>query len=985
MKKLQLKTKISTIALILMLTLSAILVVLPAANAQVGPIELIMNCGTSAITGGKLDVDLNGDTGGQLVGLKFAYIPPGGTEWIITTEPIIDNEPGLPGERYVTDAGGDCDIDWTPTEGGGDYQVKWVHPASGSESQVVTVTFGPAPELDSYPFINAVPNPVQVNKPTLFHVGSIYPTRRGTDQWADLVVEIEDPTGELSTLAPVTTDSTGGTATIFTPTMVGTYNIRTYFPEQVKTFGDGFTGGAGTIMLEGYSEWLPLVVQADPIPFYPTQELPTEYWTRPISGQIREWYTISAPWLQVGEPTSTGPTSMAAPGNEYAPESGHILFRKPLTVGGLAGGTTTGEHGFEQGDAYVGKFNGIVILGGRLFYNQYESQGGNNVEQEVVCVDLHTGEELWRRPLIDPDGTNRRLSFGQQFFWDSYNYHGVFDFLIATSGSSWHFFDTFSGRWVMTYEDVPSGTRFQGPNGEWLIYSISKSQGTISLWNSSRVVSSQGSWNPVGVNRDADPRGVEWTVEVPQMAAATGNVYKVREGVILGADFSRGSFQPDDIHMWAVSVDIFGNAQFLWEKTMAPPTPVIAIEDVSVEEDLFIMSTKETRANYGFRLSTGAQIWGPTPSRHYTDVWGHASGNSWDIILEGHNKVIAGNYGGTVTCYNAQTGVIEWATDLVDPYTEILHNTRWRFRPSFYTNDKLYVENTEHNPRDPQPRGAPILALDIETGDIIWQLPYRQGEWSSTMIIGDSIIVAQNTYDQHIYAIGSGPSKTTVTASPEVSVHGSSVLVNGMVTDVSPGTQEPELALRFPNGVPAVSDASMTNWMTYVYNQFNRPVDTVGVQVLIEAYDPNGNYQNLGTATTDSYGNYGFVFEPEVPGTYWISATFQGSNSYYGSTSTTYLTVDEAPESETPTQVTVTEYPGYEGPTAAQVAQNVLDNLPEDATPAEIAQAVEDQLDLPEPTEPTETPEYSTMDIIIVVLVAIAIVIGLVSLLRKRQ
>jgi len=87
-----------------------------------------MNTDTSAIYGSTIDIDLNGPNY-QLEGLKFAYKPPGATEFIITTDPPIDNEPGLPGERYVTDAGGDCDIDWTPVDGMGDYEVKWVHPS----------------------------------------------------------------------------------------------------------------------------------------------------------------------------------------------------------------------------------------------------------------------------------------------------------------------------------------------------------------------------------------------------------------------------------------------------------------------------------------------------------------------------------------------------------------------------------------------------------------------------------------------------------------------------------------------------------------------------------------------------------------------------------------------------------------------------------------------------------------------------------------
>jgi hypothetical protein len=980
------KSKLSTIAVILLLAISTILVALPAVNAQP---NLIMNTGTSAIYGSTIDIDLNGPNY-QLEGLKFAYKPPGATEFIITTDPPIDNEPGLPGERYVTDAGGDCDIDWTPVDGMGDYEVKWVHPATGAESNVVTITMGAAPELEPYPYINAVPNPIQVNTPTLFHVGSIYPTRRGTGQWAGLTVEVEDPNGGITILPPVETDSTGGTAIQWTPTMVGTYSVRTHFPEQVKTFSDGFTGAAGTIMLESYSDWLEVVVQAEPIDYYPTQGLPTEYWTRPIDGQIREWYTISAPWLDIGEPTSTGPTSMAAPYNEYAPESAHVLFRKPIAMGGLAGGPT-GEHGFEQGDAYEGKWNGVVILGGVLFYNQFQSGGGDDVEQVVVAVDLHTGEEKWRRPLVDSEGIVRRLSFAQQFYFDGFNYHGTFGYLFATQGSNWHAFEPQSGRWLFTMEGVPSGTRFRGPNGEILIYSISKNQGTISLWNSQEAIAQTGVqagswlWGREGdIFDDVAEDGEMWSITVPEMSAQPGSVYKVRDGIILGSDFSRGSREVEDVHIWCVAVDNVNPelTELLWSITMPPPTPVISIEDVSLEEDLFIMSTKETRQTYGFRLSTGDQLWGPTPSRDYHDIWGHASGNSWDIILGGYNKVIAGNYGGQVWCYNAQTGATEWIYNITDPYTEVLHNNRWRFRPSFYTDGKLYIENTEHNPRDPQPRGAPILCLDIETGELLWQLPYRQGEWSSTLIIGDSIVVAQNTYDQNIYAIGTGPSKTTVEAPLTALTQGESVIIRGTVMDVSPGTTEPAIAIRFPNGVAAVSDDNMQEWMTYVYNQIALRDDVEGVEVKLMIRDPNGEYYET-TVTSDGNGVFSHMWAPAVVGEYYVTALFEGSKSYYTSYATTAFGVDQAPAEypDVPTaeeiaQATINKLPAYpevpDVPTASEVAQETINRLP--AYP-----------EMPEMPEIPEIPAYLTIDLVILVIVAIGLVIGLIAYMTLRK
>jgi hypothetical protein len=157
-------------------------------------------------------------------------------------------------------------------------------------------------------------------------------------------------------------------------------------------------------------------------------------------------------------------------------------------------------------------------------------------------------------------------------------------------------------------------------------------------------------------------------------------------------------------------------------------------------------------------------------------------------------------------------------------------------------------------------------------------------------------------YDSKIYAFGKGPSATTVAASPKISTRGTNVLVEGFVTDISPGTKEYALTARFPNGVPAVSDENMTEWMQYVHMQYPRPADedVIGVKVTISVIDPNGNVYDVGTATSDASGFYSCVFEPEVPGKYTILASFAGSKSYYGSFAETAINVEEATVTEQP-------------------------------------------------------------------------------------
>jgi len=127
------------------------------------------------------------------------------------------------------------------------------------------------------------------------------------------------------------------------------------------------------------------------------------------------------------------------------------------------------------------------------------------------------------------------------------------------------------------------------------------------------------------------------------------------------------------------------------------------------------------------------------------------------------------------------------------------------------------------------------------------------------------------------------------------------LVITGTVMDVSAGTKQHEQSLRFPNGVPAVSDASMSHWMEYVYMQKAKPKDTVGVDVTISVIDANGNHRDIGTATSDASGFYSFQWVPDIPGKYTVVATFPGTEGYYGSIAEAAFAVDNAPPApETP-------------------------------------------------------------------------------------
>ena len=166
--------------------------------------------------------------------------------------------------------------------------------------------------------------------------------------------------------------------------------------------------------------------------------------------------------------------------------------------------------------------------------------------------------------------------------------------------------------------------------------------------------------------------------------------------------------------------------------------------------------------------------------------------------------------------------------------------------------------------------------------------------------IADGEWVYDNVYDMQIYAIGQGPTAITATAPSTASALGTPIVIRGTVTDISAGTQQEQQKANFPNGVPAVSDASQGDWMPYVYMQKPMPTNATGVPVQLYVLDSNGNYRQIGTATTDSSGMYSYTWTPDIAGSYKVYAQFAGSNSYYPSSTETSFAVSEAPPPSTP-------------------------------------------------------------------------------------
>jgi uncharacterized protein (UPF0248 family) len=742
----------------------------------------------------------------------------------------------------------------------------------------------------TYPFIFAVPNPVGVGEEVLFAVGIESAVANVKSGWEGLSMTIEKPDGKVDKIENIKTDSTGSTGVRYVPNMVGTYYCTMSFPEQAIKYASFGTLPLGTIMLASTTDKYELVVTEDPAPKYPGHALPQEYWTRPIHTDLREWSTVAGNWLQWTN------FNRLAPGNAEAPETPHILWTKEFQMGGLVG-APLGEHAVEDGAAYQTKFTNVVALGGTLYYNQRESIYPTH---RVVAVDLRTGEERWTRELKTPDGTVCSLSFGQAFYWDSYNYHGTFYFLWSTVGNKWHAFDATTGDWIYTIENMPAGSATYGSNvygdkGEIYIYTVDTANGWMTLWNSSRVVSNEGSFTPHGKIYNYS-KGIEWNVTIPKNLPGAAALYYYKDRVIGMNGTSFGRQFMDCVTNWAIDVSPGREGQLLWKENYVPMDEAVIMRTVGLgdpETRVFARYCQTTRQWIGFDMDTGKNIWVSEPMESF-DYF--TFGTVWD------GKLYDVAYGGVLFCFDFKTGETLWKHEIKDFYNENLFSNNWgSYSDMFIADGKVYIGSGEHSPIDPNYRGAPFTCIDAQTGEQIFRIDGFYNSYMQTgFLIGDSVVAMMNTYDLQVYAFGKGPSATTVTVNDDVITQGNKVLITGTVMDVSPGTKAANRLLRFPNGVPAVDDASTSQWMQYVYQQIERPTNATGVTVELFVLDANGNYRSIGTTTTNTDGYYSYLWMPDIEGTYTVYASFAGSASYYPSHAVAAFAVDSVPATPTP-------------------------------------------------------------------------------------
>ena len=784
-----------------------------------------------------------------------------------------------------------------------------VIPTNVQEGGSIPLPSGVTPDyqVDTTAYLSFRPNPVGVGQPVLVNVW-LTPATHVSRYLSDYKVTITAPDGtvETKTLDSYRADTTAWFE--FTPDQTGDYKLKFefpggYYPAGNYTVAAGAFVGAQTVNFVESSYYKPsatgeqiLTVQNDMVNSWPVSQLPTDYWTRPVSIENREWVAITGdfPWYGPGWGASFPEDTNRYWSGRYqftpyveAPESAHVAWKRLNAINGLIGS----DYGYEALTSSPG--NPGTIFQGRA-YQTMTVAGGANV---LRCYNIRTGEIFWEIPNPAPASTTAIFAVPVSFVMEYDSGTSEVPGAEARSGSSVSLVATGSGRIIKINPLTGAVTaNLSMPTG--------MTSATYYMNGHALGIQNLGSSLPVNeryrlINFTTFGNSADFSTRVQ------GNISWAMSGLGTAQDFNAG-----------ITVQV----------AALTPAAIGAWTGTTLQ---------------GYSLTTGAMLWNITiPETSYSTT----------VVVADHGKVAVAMMDGTFVAYNLNDGSVAWTSERFDypwaapgfgaysiqsaygmlyretydgvyaidwddgsivwhyiaytpynyetPYIDQNGTSVYSFNAGGLVADgKLYVYNTEHTPTAPITRGWRLHCIDVFTGKGVWNITGAQTPGS----IADGYLTAANTYDGYMYVYGKGKSETTVSAPQTAVTVGSKILISGTVMDLSPGQ---------PN-TPCVSEQSMTEWMEYIHMQKACPSDVTGVSVSLDAVDPNGNSIHIGEAVSDMSGTYRFDWAPENAGVYTITATFMGSTSYGSSWAETGVVAVEAPQETTAPTTSITN-PPYE-------------------------------------------------------------------------
>ncbi len=659
-----------------------------------------------------------------------------------------------------------------------------------------------------------------------------------------------------------------------------------------------------------------LIVQDEMIPSWPEAQPPTDYWKRPVDEIHREWwpYIGSYPWFGPATEDAmwnklypdTNPKYNAA----YAfipwvtgPESPHIVWKRQYALSGLMGGDY-GAGSFVGGGIGSWSMGPNIILMGRAYHSYSKaSTTGPGSQTYWECYDIRTGETIWERPLYAGETAPNIIEWTSgQVEVEGGALKPTAPVLISISNGYLRKYSPFTGAMTANISIAPmtgNGGTYYMNSYVMGIQDLGADAGTERY----RLIN----WTTAGTSANFTSR-VRGNTTYARSALPTAQLTDFNVGIgCTVVSVSEGGLY---VGMNITSFDLLTGRQ-LWNKYVNEPL----YGGTSNAADHGILAVMSANGYYlAYDLRSGNEVWRTRTLDYPWDASGFGSYSITSAYGQLYWMAQSGIY-----AVDWKTGNINWkyekeAPPFETPYIGSKGQTVYpTLNAGICADGKIYVYSNEHTPEAPFYRGQPTMCIDVFTGKEVWSIGITGGSdmrrTEVQLAVADGYLTSAGR-DGYLYCYGRGLSETTISVSQAPSTLGQKALIIGTVLDLSPAQP----------GVPCVSKESMAAQMEQIH--LGAPVGgvfsgvmmgdgnygdvmLVGVPVSIDVLDPNGNYYNIGTVTSDGYsGTFSCAWKPDVAGEYTITATFMGDESYGSSFATTYLTVPEGTNA-TPTDNTV--------------------------------------------------------------------------------
>ena len=775
------------------------------------------------------------------------------------------------------------------------------------------VTGGPLPPgvtpsltLDTLPYISVRPNPVGVDQIVLVNMW-VQPPLHVDRAHTGYSVIFTKPDGTDVVIGPVNSFTADTTYWFeYVVDQVGTWKYKfsfsgDYYPEGRYSDGVLVTTG-GTLLDDVYyrpseTAEYDLVVQSEQVFSWPPSPLPTDYWTRPVSPENREWWSIAGndPYLGSGAGLPNWPAGTNVYSNNYdfvpyvqGPNSAHIAWTKQGALSGLFGGAYIQQSALVDNkggrNTFIGsagpgsRGNPQIVYMGRCYWTTTKPMltlvNGTYRTLPVTvweCFDLRTGEVIWDLTDVTAPTAINFEPEGEAVPGAIYRVGGTM-YLAGISGGRLLKYSPDDGRVIANISiPVTSGTIYNDP---YVLSMQNLGGGNYRLINWSISGTSSNFASRIMSNISYPFSSVGTADYESMIAVSTQGISSNATGVGIGTRL--------------MGVSLLTGA-ILWNVTT---------ETTSGTQGSFSGSTGiADHGKYALRLNDG--LWHCWDLRTGQVAWvSELTSYPWGIFGEydvhsAYGLLYYTQYDG-VHAWDWETGDLVWSFHSPsNPYeTPYLSQYSWG-TGAVIADGKIYAYNCEHSPSSPVTRGWRTFCINATSGEGIWNI-------TGTMcpgLVGDGYLTATNEYDGTLYVFGKGKSTTTVTAPVTTVPKGDTVLIQGTLLDMSPAQP----------GTPCVSKDSMTTYMEYLHMQKPIPseVTVTGVPVTLLAVDSGGNVINIGTATSDVSGSYQMTWKPTAEGLYKVTATFAGDDSYGSSWSETGLSVGPAPTTPLPPETPI--------------------------------------------------------------------------------